>query len=182
MKGHYFIFILLFFGCRSEKQEIYSALDGVDHVKIFNGPLTAKKHILSIVYEKDTALNNLFFDEVVNILEQNDKSWRSLAFQALGYYCGKTEDEQQLKIQASQFYYFLYYPKEYMLQISQMNLVKSDCFLEGFSKYIKEYISNEGVTVISMKNVAYKHCVGCSDKEISSIYNYLELSARYSAE
>ena len=180
MKGFVsFYFILFLIACDSKKEEIYSNLDGVNHIEILNGPDNCKKYILNLIYEKDTILSPVFFDEILLKLEDSQSSWRSLSFQAIGYYCGYLDTEQELKIQTSLFNYFLHYPKEYMYQVSKIDLVKSDCFLNLFSNYVQYYLQNGEVTIISMKNVAFKYCVDCSDSDISSIYQYLELASKY---
>ena len=62
-----FYFILFLIGCDSNKEEIYSNLDGVNHIEILNGPDNCEKYILNLVYEKDTILSPIFFDEILLI-------------------------------------------------------------------------------------------------------------------
>ncbi len=174
-----FFFIFSLYTCGSKNEEIYSNLDGINHKEIFEGHDNCKKHILNLIYEKDTVLKPIFFDEILLKLKENEKPWRSLAFQSLGYYCQYLDIEQVSKLQSSLFNYFLYYPKEYMYEISKMNIGKSDCFLTLFSNYVQYYINNGGVTLISMKNVAFKYCDNCSDNDIFSVYQYLELASKY---
>ena len=180
MKGFVsFFFIFFLLSCNSKKEEIYSNLDGVNHKEIFDGQENGKKHVLNLIYEKDTIPSPIFFDEILLMLEENQRSWRSLAFQAIGYYCKHLEPEQESKLKTSLFNYFLHYPKEYMDGISKMDLIKSDCFLSLFSNYVQYYIQNGEITIISMKNVAFKYCDDCSDSDVLSIYQYLELASKY---
>ena len=180
MKGFVsFFFIFFILSCGSKKEEIYSNLDGVNHKEIFDGPENSKKHILNLIYEKDTTPNPVFFDEILLKLEESKRPWRLLSFHALGRYCEYLDSEQELKIQTSLFNYFLHYPKEYMNEISKIDLKKSDCFLNLFSNYVQDYLHNEEITIISMKNVAFKYCEDCSDSDILSIYQYLELASKY---
>jgi hypothetical protein len=183
MTSKYFyliVSILVICSCNGKSHEIYSELDGVDHSKIFEGPQNTKKYILSLIYQKDTTIKVQFLDTILTKLVDNKKPWRSLSFQALGHYANRLSLENEEKLKSSLFDYFLHYPKEYMFEISQMNLEKSDYFLAIFSAYVQDYTYENSITIISMKNVAYKNCVNCSDKDILKLYNYLELSSHFS--
>lgn len=176
------VLILLIYSCNSKSHEIYSELDGVDHEKIFEGPPTTQKYILSLIYQKDTLIEDQYLDTILTILVDDSKPWRSLSFQALGHYCNRLSVDNEEKLKSSLFDYFLHYPQEYMFEISQMNLEKSDYFLAIFSNYVQVYIRDNEITIISMKNVAYKNCLECSDNDVLKLYNYLDLSSHYSTE
>jgi len=184
MKRYLFICFSFFFfiRCNNEPQEIYSILDGINYQEILNGPVNAEQYILSQLHEKDTSFKYELFDQVIEKLEDNNHAWRINAFYVLSIHCGNLNNNQQQNLQSSLFNYFLHFPNEYMSQVEQLNITNSDCFLELFSDYVHHYLINHNVTLISMKNVAYKYCNGCNDEEIKSIYSYLELASRFQKE
>ena len=91
----------------------------------------------------------------------------------------KVNYEQNLLLEAAIFNYLLYNPKEYLENIEKMSLENSDCFLEKMASYVQEYLSQNEITIISMKNVAQKYCNDCKDHEIKLLYNYLDLVNKY---
>ena len=179
MKWYKLFFIISIIGCQNENEILYSNLDGINHEDIMNGPLTSEKHILSLLYELNTEPDSIFLDEILLKLEENSEQWRLLAFQAIGSYCINADNSMALRLQTSIFNYFLYFPKEYISLVSKFEYEKSDCILELFSKYVQKYIQTNQITIVSMKNVAYKYCKGCTDSEISKIYQYLDLASKY---
>ena len=177
----YFAFVL-FFSCKNEPQEIYSTLDGINYQEILNGPVNTEQYILSHLHGKDTSLKDEYFDQVIEKLEDNNHAWRINAFYVLSLHCGNLDDNQERNLQSSLFNYFLHFPNEYMSQIEQLKITKSDCFLELFSDYVHHYLITHNVTLISMKNVAYKYCIECSVEQVKSIYSYLELASHFQKE
>ena len=63
-----------------------------------------------------------------------------------------------------------------------MEIQYSDCFLIAISSYVQEYLSQNEVTIISTKNLAYKYCKDCSNEEIKFIYDYLDLANNFQNE
>ena len=184
MTRYLFIYFSFFFfiRCNNEPQEIYSSLDGINYQEILNGPVNTEQYILSHLHGKDTSFKDEYFDQVVEKLEDNNHAWRINAFHLLSIHCGNLNNNQQQNLKSSLFNYFLHFPNEYMSQIEQINITNSDCFLELFSDYIHHYLITHNITLISMKNVAYKYCNDCNDEEIKSIYSYLELASRFQKE
>ena len=182
MKWYKLFFIISLLGCQNENEILYSNLDGINHEDIMNGPLNSEKHILSLLYDVNTEPDSIFLDEILLKLELNSEQWRLLAFQAIGSYCINADNSMALRLQTSIFNYFLYFPKEYISLVSKFEYEKSDCILELFSKYVQKYIQTNQITIVSMKNVAYKYCKGCTDSEISKIYQYLDLASKYASD
>ena len=86
-------------------------------------------------------------------------------FNALTFYCKNLKINQKLELEAALFNYFIYHPKLYISNIKKMNYDNSDCLLVSISSYIQEYLSQNEITIISMKNLAYKYCKECSDQK-----------------
>jgi hypothetical protein len=63
-----------------------------------------------------------------------------------------------------------------------MRIENSDCFLIAVSNYIHQYLIQNEITIISMKNLAYKYCKECSNEEIKFIYDYLDLANNFQKE
>ena len=76
----------------------------------------------------------------------------------------------------------MHHPKEYLENIEKMNYDNSDCLLVSISSYIKDYLNQNEITIVSMKNVAHQYCLDCSDHEIILIYEYLDLAHRFIKE
>ena len=183
MKFFYLLFIFIFLiSCENEPIELFSNLDASDHEKILNGPNSTEKHILNLIYQKDTSLNDSLFKGIISKIGNSEKDWRIHSFHAMAYYCDQINSNQRIELQLALFNYFLYHPNEYMQQVGSMKFNKSDCFLSLFSQYVQAYVATNNVTIISMKNVAYKHCDNCSDSQILSVYSYLELASRFQKE
>ena len=183
MKCFYFLFIMIsFVSCKNEPIEIFSNIDGTNHENILNGPNSTEKHILNLIYQKDTSLSDLFFGGIISKIEKADKEWRVHSFHAMTYYCDNMSSTQKVELQVALFNYFIHHPSEYMHQVGNMKFNKSDCFLSLFSHYVQYYLKTNNITNISMKNVAYKHCDNCSDSQISAVYSYLELASRFQKE
>ena len=183
MKCFYLLFIVFsFICCKNEPIEIFSNIDATNHENILNGPNNTEKHILNLIYEKDTSLSDLFFKGILIKMGKAEKEWRVHAFHAMTYYCDNINSIQRVELQLALFDYFLHHPSEYMQQVGNMKFNKSDCFLSLFSQYVQYYLKTNNITIVSMKNVAYKHCDNCNDSQISDIYSYLELASRFQKE
>ena len=183
MNRFYWLFvIIIMISCENEPIELFSNVDATNHENILNGPSSIEKHILNLIYQKDTSLNNLFFEGILSKMETTEKDWRIHSFHALTYYCNNMNSNQKVELQLALFNYFLYHPDEYMQQVGNMKFSKSDCFLSLFSQYVQYYLTSNNITIISMKNVAYKHCDDCNDSQISAVYSYLELASRFQKE
>ena len=136
---------------------------------------------MEIIYEKEQ-INKDWFDSLVNSLDNDEKAWRSVYFKALSYYCNNMTTEEEVVLQSALFDFFIYHPKEYMQLVGLMEIEKSDCYLQLFSTNVRDYINSENITVISMKNVAFKYCSDCTDEEIKSVYSYLDLAVKYQTD
>ena len=170
-----FLFLV---SCHSEPVSIYSSIDARDHEKILNGPMNSKRAALELIYEKEE-IDKDWFNSLVDNLGHKEKSWRSVYFKALSYYCNSMTNEEEAILQTALFDFFIYHPKEYMQLVRLMDIDKSDCYLQLFSSSVKNYIETGEITVVSMKNVAYKYCYDCTDQDIKMVYSYLELAAIY---
>ena len=173
---------ILILNCNNKDEFIYSNVDGLDHKEILSGPENVEKHSLELIYQIDTSLNSEYFKILLLKLNESKDIWRPYYFNALSMYCNKINQEDQSKLEASIFNYFLHYPKEYLENIEKMNYDHSDCILISISSYIKNYLKQNQITIISMKNVAHQYCLECSDEEISLIYDYLDLAFRFQKE
>jgi|TARA_Y200000002_G_C22687733_1_gene666666 hypothetical protein len=158
---------------------IYSKIDGLNHQEILNGKESAERYSLELIYKIDTTLSDNYFNIFIERLNNGSKIWKPYYLNALSMYCNKIDDEQNLLLEAAIFNYLLYNPKEYLENIEKMSLEKSDCFLEKMASYVQEYLSQNEITIISMKNVAQKYCDDCKDHEIKLLYNYLDLANKY---
>ena len=170
-----FLFLV---SCHSEPVSIYSSIDARDHEKILNGPMNSKRAALELIYEKE-GINKDWFNSLVDNLGHKEKAWRSVYFKALSYFCNNMSKEEEGILQTALFDFFIYHPKEYMQLVRLMDIDKSDCYLRLFSTSVKDYIETEKITVVSMKNVAYKYCSDCTDEDVKMIYSYLDLAEIY---
>ena len=169
------LFFSVFINCNNEDEFIYSNIDGLNHKEILDGPVNVEKHSLEMIYQIDTALSMDYFNVLLIKLNEGQDIWRPYYFNALSLYCNRIRMEDKSKLEASIFNYFLHHPKEYLENIGKMNYDNSDCLLLSISSYIKDYLKQNEITIVSMKNVAHQYCLECSDQEISLIYDYLDL-------
>ena len=180
------IFIILsffiFFRCESEDEFIYSNIDGLNHKEILDGPNNIERYSLELIYQIDTTFSMDYFNILIIKLNEGKDIWKPYYFNALSLYCNSISSDDKSKLEASIFNYFLHHPKEYLENIEKMNYDNSDCLLLSISSYIKEYINQNEITIVSIKNVAYKYCIDCSDEEITLIYDYLDLAQKFQKE
>jgi len=176
------LFLLFFLSCNQEPLSIYSNIDGLNHEEILNGPETLEKHSLELIYKIDTTLSEENFKLLVEALNKSSEELSPYYFNALTFYCNNLTINQKLELEAALFNYFIYQPKSYISNIKNMEIQYSDCFLIAISSYIQEYFSQNEITIISMKNLAYKYCRGCNNQEIKFIYDYLDLSNNFQKE
>ena len=176
---NYLIPLLFLCCCKNDHQMIYSKIDGLNHQEILNGKESAERYSLELIYKIDTTLSDNYFNIFIERLNNGPKIWKPYYLNALSMYCNKVDDEQNLLLEAAIFNYLLYNPKEYLENIEKMSLENSDCFLEKMASYVQEYLSQNEITIISMKNVAQKYCDDCKDHEIKLLYNYLDLVNKY---
>ena len=176
------VFLLLFFSCNQEPISIYSNIDGLNHEEILNGPETLEKHSLELIYKNDTTLSEENFKLLIEALNKSSDELSPYYFNALTFYCNNLKINQKLELEAALFNYFIYHPKLYISNIKKMEIQYSDCFLIAISSYVQEYLSQNEITIISMKNLAYKYCEDCSNEEIKFIYDYLDLANNFQKE
>ena len=182
MKYFFPVFLLFFLSCNQEPISIYSNIDGLNHEEILNGPETLEKHSLELIYKIDTTLSEEHFKLLIQALNKSSDELSPYYFNALTFYCNNLKINQKLELEAALFNYFIYHPKLYISNIKKMEIQYSDCFLITISSYIQEYLSQNEITIISMKNLAYKYCKDCSNEEIKFIYDYLDLSNNFQKE
>ncbi len=176
------VFLLFFLSCDQEPISIYSNMDGLNHEEILNGPETLEKHSLELIYKIDTTLSEENFKLLIEALNISSDELSPYYFNALTFYCNNLKINQKIELEAALFNYFIYQPKLYISNIKKMEIQYSDCFLITISSYIQEYLSQNEITIISMKNLAYKYCEDCSNEEIKFIYDYLDLSNNFQKE
>ena len=176
------LFFSVFISCNNEDEFIYSKIDGLNHKEILGGPESVEKHSLEIIYQIDTTISKNYFNILLLKLNEGKAIWRPYYFNALSIYCNRITLDDQSKLEASIFNYFLHHPKEYLENIEKMNYDNSDCLLVSISSYIKDYLNQNEITIVSMKNVAHQYCLDCSDQEIILIYEYLDLAHRFIKE
>lgn len=182
MKYFLLVFLSFFLSCNQEPISIYSNIDGLNHEEILNGPETLEKHSLELIYKIDTTLSEENFKLLIEALNKSSEELSPYYFNALTFYCNNLKINQKLELEAALFSYFIHNPKSYISNIKKMEIQYSDCFLIAISSYIQEYLSQNEITIISMKNLAYKYCRGCSNEEIKFIYDYLDLSNNFQKE
>ena len=119
-----------------------------------------EKHSLELIYQIDTTSQIIILIFSLLKLNEGKDIWRPYYFNALSLYCNRISLDDKSKLEASIFNYLIYNPKEYLENIEKMSLENSDCFLEKMASYIQEYLSQNEITIISMKNVAHKYCMG----------------------
>ena len=176
------MFFLVFINCNNKDEFIYSNIDGLNHKAILGGPENIEKHSLELIYQIDTTLSMEYFNILLLKLNEGKDIWRPYYFNALSLYCNRISLGDKSKLEASIFNYFLHHPKEYLENIEKMNYDNSDCLLVSISSYIKDYLNQNEITIVSMKNVAHQYCMECSDQEIILIYDYLDLALRFQKE
>lgn len=176
------LFFSVFISCNNEDEFIYSKIDGLNHKEILGGPESVEKHSLELIYQIDTTISKNYFNILLLKLNEGKAIWRPYYFNALSIYCNRITLDDQSKLEASIFNYFLHHPKEYLENIEKMNYDNSDCLLVSISSYIKDYLNQNEITIVSMKNVAHQYCLDCSDQEIILIYEYLDLAHRFIKE
>lgn len=176
------LFFSVFISCNNEDEFIYSKIDGLNHKEILGGPESVEKHSLELIYQIDTTISKKYFNILLLKLNEGKAIWRPYYFNALSIYCNRITLDDQSKLEASIFNYFLHHPKEYLENIEKMNYDNSDCLLVSISSYIKDYLNQNEITIVSMKNVAHQYCLDCSDQEIILIYEYLDLAHRFIKE
>ena len=176
------LFFSVFISCNNEDEFIYSKIDGLNHKEILGGPESVEKHSLELIYQIDTTISKKYFNILLLKLNKGKAIWRPYYFNALSIYCNRITLDDQSKLEASIFNYFLHHPKEYLENIEKMNYDNSDCLLVSISSYIKDYLNQNEITIVSMKNVAHQYCLDCSDQEIILIYEYLDLANRFIKE
>ena len=145
-------------------------------------PENVEKHSLELIYQIDTTISMEYFNILLLKLNEGKDIWRPYYFNALSLYCNRISSNDKSKLEASIFNYFLHHPKEYLENIEKMNYDNSDCLLVSISSYIKDYLNQNEITIVSMKNVAHQYCMECSDQEIILIYDYLDLALRFQKE
>ena len=176
------VFLLFFLSCNQDPISIYSNIDGLNHEEILNGPETLEKHSLELIYKIDTTLSADNFKLLIKALNNSSEGISPYYFNALTFYCDNLKINQKLELETALFNYFIHHPKSYISSIKKMEIQYSDCFLFAISSYIQEYLSQNEITIISMKNLAYKYCKDCSNDEIKFIYDYLDLSNNFQKE
>ncbi|MDG1798679.1 MAG: hypothetical protein P8H35_08945 [Flavobacteriales bacterium] len=185
MKFLNFLIVIIFFfssSCKSNVEEIYSNIDGLDHGEILKGPESVEKHCLKLIYKIDTTFSDKYFKILVDKLISGPKIWRPYYFNTLSLYCDNVNDENKNLLEVSIFNYFIHNPKEYLEHIKKMNFKNSDCILQNIANYIQQYLKESNITIISMKNVARKYCENCSNEETETLYQYLDLASKYQSE
>ena len=182
MKYFLSLLLLFFLSCNQEPISIYSNIDGLNHEEILNGPETLEKHSLELIYKIDTTLSEENFKLLIKALNKSSEQLSPYYFNALTFYCNSLKINQKQDLEAALFNYFIHQPKSYISNIKKMEIQYSDCFLIAISSYIQEYLSQNEITIISMKNLAYKYCEDCSNEEIKFIYDYLDLSNNFQNE
>jgi hypothetical protein len=182
VKYFFTVFLLFFLSCNQKPISIYSNIDGLNHEEILNGPETLEKHSLELIYKIDTNISEENFKLLIEALNKSSEQLSPYYFNALTFYCNNLKINQKLELEAALFNYFIYQPKLYISNIKKMEIQYSDCFLIAISSYIQEYLSQNEITIISMKNLAYKYCEDCSNEEIKFIYDYLDLSNNFQKE
>ena len=179
----YFLPVFLFLlSCNQEPVSIYSNIDGLNHEQILSGPETLEKYSLELIYKIDTTLSDENFKLLIEALNKSSNELSPYYFNALTFHCNTLEINQKIELEAELFNYLIYHPKSYISNIEKMQIQNSDCFLIAVSSYIQEYLFQNEITIISMKNLAYKYCKDCSNEEIKFIYNYLDLANDFQKE
>jgi|TARA_B110000971_G_scaffold57270_2_gene58290 hypothetical protein len=176
------VFLVFLLSCNQEPVTIYSNIDGLNHEEILSGPETLEKHSLELIYKIDTTLSNENFQLLIKALNNSSDELSPYYFNALTFYCNNLEINQNSDLEAALFNYFIYHPKSFIFNIKKMRIENSDCFLIAVSNYIHQYLIQNEITIISMKNLAYKYCKECSNEEIKFIYDYLDLANNFQKE
>ena len=103
MKFLNFLIVIIFFSssCKSNVEEIYSNIDGLDHGEILKGPESVEKHCLKLIYKIDTTFSDKYFKILVDKLNAGSQIWRPYYFNTLSIYCDNVNDENKNLLEAS---------------------------------------------------------------------------------
>tara|TARA_Y100000589_G_scaffold229520_1_gene216901 strand:+ start:262 stop:813 length:552 start_codon:yes stop_codon:yes gene_type:complete len=179
--SRFLISIILFFliGCGTSNSKKISEINEIDIESILNSPMSLDRHVMETCYNLNTSLLPFYLKDIMAHLNNKTGLWKECYFSTMCIYCNSLTYEQEPQFQAALFEYFLHNPAEYLAFLDKTTFEISDCLLSKLSAYVNNHVLNDEITLISIKNVVYKHCSDCSDHDIEAIYLYLDLVKKF---
>ena len=179
--SRFLISIILFFfiGCGASNSKKIPEINEIDIESILNSPMSLDRHVMETCYNLNTSLLPIYLNDIMALLNNKTGLWKECYFSTMCIYCNSLTYEQEPQFQAALFEYFLHNPAEYLAFLDKTTFEISDCLLSKLSAYVNKHVLTDEITLISIKNVVYKHCSDCSDHDIEAIYLYLDLVKKF---
>ena len=179
--SRFLISIILFFhiGCGTSNSKKISEINEIDIESILNSSMSLDRHVMETCYNLNTSLLPVYLNDIMVHLNNKTGLWKECYFSTMCIYCNSLTYEQEPQFQAALFEYFLHNPAEYLAFLDKTTFEISDCLLSKLSAYVNNHVLTDEITLISIKNVVYKHCSDCSDHDIEAIYLYLDLVKKF---
>lgn len=179
--SRFLISIILFFfiGCSASNSKKIPEINEIDIESILNSPMSLDRHVMESCYNLNTSLLPIYLNDIMALLNNKTGLWKECYFSTMCIYCNSLTYEQEPQFQAALFEYFLHNPAEYLAFLDKTTFEISDCLLSKLSAYVNNHVLTDEITLISIKNVVYKHCSDCSDHDIEAIYLYLDLVNKF---
>ena len=179
--SRFLISIILFFliGCGTSNSKNIPEINEIDIESILNSPMSLDRHVMETCYNLNTSLLPVYLNDIMAHLNNKTGLWKECYFSTMCMYCNSLTYEQEPQFQAALFEYFLHNPAEYLAFLDKTTFEISDCLLSKLSAYVNNHVLTDEITLISIKNVVYKHCSDCTDNEIEAIYLYLDLVNKF---
>ena len=179
--SRFLISIILFFliGCGTSNSKKISEINEINIESILNSPMSLDRHVMETCYNLNTSLLPIYLKDIMAHLNNKTGLWKECYFSTMCIYCNSLTYEQEPQFQAALFEYFLHNPAEYLAFLDKTTFEISDCLLSKLSAYVNNHVLTDEITLISIKNVVYKHCSDCTDHDIEAIYIYLDLVKKF---
>lgn len=169
-----FVFIL----CKNDasNETLFSSIDGKEHTEILEGKNSVNKNTLLVLYNRSDEVDLLTRIYISDSLSCSDSIWQKHYLNAIFKICNDLNHDEKKYVGPNLFYYFLHHPKSFYGQLNDLPIYESDCVLNLIGQEIKYNTQKEEITLISIKNLVFSNCISCSEAQISSLNQYIDLA------
>jgi hypothetical protein len=157
-------------------ETLFSSIDGIEHAEILDGKNSVNKNTLLVLYNRSEEVDLLNRIYISDSLSCSDSIWQMHYLHAIFKICNDLNQEEKKHVGPNLFYYFLHQPLSFYMQLNDLPIVESDCILNLIGQEIKYNTQKEGITLISIKNLAFSNCLSCSKSQLLALDKYIELA------
>ncbi len=162
-----------------EPEMLLSEVDGEQYVADMKSDINSRKD--TRIIEKGH-FDQVSYESMLNIADslitKNDE-WRPRYYKALSqqlaYSDYNIDTKDNMRFGVGIFNYFLFYPKELILQFNDSDLDEMQFWNEQLGLEIKRKKSLESIDEATIISVAQKNCIDCSESELNLIADMVRM-------